>query len=100
MDRCDACVHAGAEVRMSGLQKEYTMTLPRTLAWLALAAWLVAPPAPAAAQHVDPDASELVFVTEQTGVPVEGRFQRWAAEVALDPREPEGGHLGLTVLTD
>lgn len=75
-------------------------TLTRFLAWLPLAAWLAAQPAPAAALSVDPAASELVFVTEQMGVPVEGRFQRWAAEVALDPRRPESGQLSLTVQTD
>ena len=55
---------------------------------------------PAAAQQVDPVGSELVFVTTQMGVPVEGRFQHWAAQVALDPSMPEGGHLGLRIQTD
>lgn len=54
----------------------------------------------ARAQTVDPAASELVFVTRQMGVPVEGRFQRWSAQVALDPRKPEAGHVVLRIETD
>jgi len=54
----------------------------------------------ARAQAVDPAASELVFVTRQMGVPVEGRFQRWSAQVALDPRKPEAGQVVLRIQTD
>src|SRR5262245_55925895 len=54
----------------------------------------------AQAQTVDPAASELVFVTRQMGVPVEGRFQRWSAQVALDPRKPEAGRVELRIHTD
>ena len=67
---------------------------------IALLAWLALGAATAGAQTVDPSASELVFVTEQMGVPVEGRFQRWAAQVALDPRRPESGQVGLHIQTD
>jgi len=66
------------------------------VAALALAAGL----ATARAQTVDPAASELVFVTKQMGVPVEGRFQRWSAQVALDPRKPEAGHVVLRIQMD
>lgn len=52
------------------------------------------------AQQVDPGASELVFVTEQMGVLVEGRVQQWAAQVALDPRKPEAGQVGLRLRMD
>jgi polyisoprenoid-binding protein YceI len=54
----------------------------------------------ARAQTVDPAASELVFVTRQMGVPVEGRFQRWSARVALDPRNPEAGQVVLRIQMD
>ncbi len=72
----------------------------RRLAFLPLAAWLGIAATGAAAQKVDPAASELVFVTKQMGVPVEGRFQRWTADVALDPRKPESGHVGLRIQMD
>jgi polyisoprenoid-binding protein YceI len=52
------------------------------------------------AQQIDPKGSELVFVTRQMGVPVEGRFQRWSAQVALDPRKPESGHVGMNIQMD
>jgi polyisoprenoid-binding protein YceI len=54
----------------------------------------------ATAQKVDPAGSELKFVTEQMDVPVEGRFQRWAADVALDPRNPESGQLDIKIEMD
>jgi len=72
----------------------------RTLAFIPLAAWLTLGPPAAAAQNVDAAGSELVFVTKQMGVPVEGRFQRWTAQVALDPRKPESGQVGLKIQTD
>jgi len=56
--------------------------------------------AAAQAQTVDPAASELVFVTRQMGVPVEGRFQRWSAQVSLDPRKPEAARVVLRIQTD
>ena len=71
-------------------------TLPHPVAALVLAAGLHA----AHAQTVNPAASELVFVTRQMGVPVEGRFQRWDAQVALDPRKPESGHVVLRIHMD
>jgi polyisoprenoid-binding protein YceI len=64
-----------------------------SIAALALATTLGA----AQAQTVDPAASELMFVTRQMGVPVEGRFQRWSAQVALDPRKPEAGQVVLRI---
>lgn len=71
----------------------------KTLIAAALAAWLAAAGS-AWAQRVDAAASELVFVTKQMGVPVEGRFQRWNAQVALDPRKPETGRVALSIQTD
>jgi polyisoprenoid-binding protein YceI len=71
-------------------------TLLSLIAALALAAGLGS----AQAQTVDPAASELVFVTKQMGVPVEGRFQRWSAHVALDPRKPEAGQVEMRIQMD
>jgi polyisoprenoid-binding protein YceI len=72
----------------------------RGLSLYALAPLWALTAASAAAQQVDAAGSELVFVTKQMGVPVEGRFQRWAAQVALDPRKPEGGRVGLRIQMD
>lgn len=57
-------------------------------------------PGGAQAQTVDPASSELTFVTRQMGVPVEGRFERWSAQVALDPRKPEAGRVVLRIQMD
>lgn len=65
-----------------------------------IAALALAATAAAQAQTVDPGASELVFVTRQMGVPVEGRFLRWSAQVSLDPRKPESGQVVLRIQMD
>jgi polyisoprenoid-binding protein YceI len=76
----------------------------RFLGTLALAT-LLSPALPALAQTQPPRAqlqaagSEIVFTTRQMGVPVEGRFTRFAAEVALDPRQPATGRVAFTVET-
>jgi polyisoprenoid-binding protein YceI len=44
-----------------------------------------------------PGGSEIVFTTRQMGVPVEGRFGRFSADVQLDPRKPESGKVSLTI---
>ena len=67
-----------------------------------LALALLAAAAPAAAQpaaRLLPEGSEIVFTTRQMGVPVEGRFTRFSAEVALDARQPQAGRVVLLVDT-
>jgi polyisoprenoid-binding protein YceI len=50
----------------------------------------VAPPAWAQApQKVDVAKSYVRFVSKQMGVPVEGRFRKFDATVAFDPKKPE-----------
>ena len=43
--------------------------------------------------------SEIVFTTRQMGVPVEGRFGRFTAQVALDPKKPESGSVSFSIDT-
>ena len=43
--------------------------------------------------------SEIVFTTRQMGVPVEGQFGKFSAQVALDPRKPETGSVSLSIDT-
>jgi len=43
--------------------------------------------------------SEIAFTTRQMGVPVEGKFGRFSAQVALDPKQPEGGSVSLVIDT-
>ncbi|HZP92925.1 MAG TPA: YceI family protein [Burkholderiales bacterium] len=63
----------------------------RILALLALAAL------PAAAQTVDYAKSEISFVSKQMNVPVEGRFDSFAAQIRFDPKKPSEGQAQIEV---
>ncbi|NML13770.1 YceI family protein [Azohydromonas caseinilytica] len=85
----------------------------RILTALALAAALSAPawaqtpakPAPAAAKPAAAPApaqlvaaqSEVAFTSRQMGVPVDGRFRRFEAQVQFDPKKPETARIALKV---
>jgi polyisoprenoid-binding protein YceI len=74
-------------------------TTPSTTApLLALLAALSAS-APAAAQQILPAQSEIGFVSKQMGVPVEGKFKKWTAQISLDPKKPETGKVNFTIDT-
>jgi polyisoprenoid-binding protein YceI len=61
-------------------------------------ALLAATATPASAQQkLVPAQSEIVFVSKQMGVPVEGRFKRFDAQVAFDPKKPEAARIGITI---
>lgn len=65
-----------------------------TLAALAaLTAW------PASAQTVVREGSEIVFAARAMGVPIEGRFARWQAQLRFDPKNPAGGQVSLSIDT-
>lgn len=46
-----------------------------------------------------PAGSEIAFTTRQMGVPVEGKFGKFSAQVALDPKKPETGTVAFTIDT-
>lgn len=46
-----------------------------------------------------PDGSEIRFVSTQMGVPVEGRFTRWQAQLSFDPRQPQAAQVGFSIDT-
>lgn len=46
-----------------------------------------------------PAQSQITFVSKQMGVPVEGRFARFDAQIALDPTHPEAGRVALDIDT-
>ena len=61
---------------------------------------LLAFAAPAFAQgdaKLVPAQSEIAFVSRQMGVPVEGKFKKFDARVSLDPKQPDGGKVALTI---
>lgn len=69
-------------------------TLPTVVATLAL---LGAAPAAFAQQKLVPAQSEIAFVSKQMGVPVEGKFRKFDAQVAFDPKKPEAARIAFTV---
>ena len=64
--------------------------------WLAIALVVQAQPAPA---KLVPAQSEIAFQLKQSGVPVEGRFRRFDAQLTLDPKAPQGGSVTVSIDT-
>lgn len=52
-----------------------------------------------AQQRLLPQQSELVFVSKQMGVPVQGRFQRFDAQLAFDPARLASSRVAFSVDT-
>ena len=67
----------------------------KTLYALSLLACAEAQAQPAA--MLVPAQSDIVFTSTQMGVPVEGRFKKFDAQIAFDPKQPAGGHVALTI---
>jgi len=75
------------------------MTFFRTLvhSLAALAAFAAGPAL--AQQKLLPAQSEIVFVSRQMGVPVEGHFRKFDAQVRFDPARPQTSTIAFTVET-
>jgi len=75
----------------------------RTLFSLTLAAALLASIAQPAAAQPKPaqlqNGSEIAFTTKQMGVPVEGKFGKFTAQIALDPKTPQTGSVSFAIDT-
>jgi polyisoprenoid-binding protein YceI len=52
---------------------------------------------PGLAQQLVPAQSEIVFVSKQMGVPVEGRFQKFNAKIVFTPSKPDQANIAFTV---
>ena len=46
-----------------------------------------------------PAGSEIAFTTKQMGVPVEGKFGKFSAQITLDPKKPETGTVAFSIDT-
>ena len=69
----------------------------QTAAGLALAL-LTALAWPAAAQQsLLPAQSEIQFTTRQMGVPVDGSFRKFDAQISFDPKKPEASRVAFTI---
>ncbi len=81
------------------------ISAPVAVAWLINTALLGALPSHVLAQAAAPAAtlvaaqSEIGFTTRQMGVPVQGKFGVYTAQIALDPKKPEAGSVAFTIDT-
>ncbi len=62
------------------------------------AAWQPALAQPKPAQLVAAG-SEIGFTTKQMGVPVDGKFSKFSAQITLDPKKPETGSVAFSIDT-
>lgn len=67
--------------------------------FLVLLAASAAPLAAQAQQAIVPAQSEISFTSRQMGVPVEGRFRTFSAQVAFDPAQLAASRIAFTVDT-
>jgi len=51
------------------------------------------------AQRLVPAQSEVAFTSRQMGVPVDGTFRRFDAQVSFDPKRPEAGRIAIAIDT-
>ncbi|MFM9880620.1 MAG: YceI family protein [Burkholderiaceae bacterium] len=50
-----------------------------------------------AQQKLVPAQSEIAFVSKQYGVPVDGKFKKFDAQIAFDPKKPEAGKINFAI---
>jgi len=48
---------------------------------------------------VVPAQSQITFSIKEMGVAVEGKFTKWTADIAFDPKKPEAGKVAFTIAT-
>jgi polyisoprenoid-binding protein YceI len=66
---------------------------------IVLAAGLLVAASSFAQQKVVPAQSEISFTIKEQGVPVTGRFARWTADLAFDPKKPEASKVSFSIDT-
>ncbi|MEW6707375.1 MAG: YceI family protein [Pseudomonadota bacterium] len=69
--------------------------MKNTLLLATLAATLAAPAF--AEPRLIPAQSEIAFTSRQMGVPVDGKFRKFDAQVAFDPKNPAAAKIGITI---
>ena len=50
-----------------------------------------------AQQKLIPAQSEIAFTSKQMGVPVDGKFKKFDAQVAFDPKKPEAAKIAFSI---
>ena len=46
---------------------------------------------------VVPAQSQITFAIKEMGVPVEGKFAKWTADIAFDPKQPAAGKVAFKI---
>jgi polyisoprenoid-binding protein YceI len=78
------------------------MTIDRfktPLALCLMSAGLLSAAVAQAQQKLVPAQSEIAFVSKQMGVPVEGRFKKFDAQIAFDAQKPEAATIAFSIDT-
>jgi polyisoprenoid-binding protein YceI len=70
---------------------KFSLPVVAALALVAAAPWAHAQ------QKLVPAQSEIGFVSKQMGVPVEGRFKKFDAQIGFDPSKPDTSKIAFTV---
>jgi polyisoprenoid-binding protein YceI len=68
-----------------------------TLSITVLATLYALAPGAQAQARLLPAQSEIAFTSKQMGVPVDGKFRRFDAQVAFDPKAPAAAKIGFTI---
>ncbi|MEO5661429.1 MAG: YceI family protein, partial [Polaromonas sp.] len=50
-----------------------------------------------AEQKLLPAQSQINFIVKQMGVPLDGKFTKFDAQIAFDPKKPETGKIGFAI---
>ena len=75
------------------MKKTLRVAMATTALACSAAAWAQTP------TKLLPAQSEIAFVSKQMGVPVEGVFKKFDAQISLDPKKPEAGQVAFTIDT-
>ena len=67
------------------------------LLWSSALALSLVATAAQAQQKLVPAQSEISFTSKQMGVPVDGKFRRFDAQVAFDPKNPAASKIAFTI---
>ena len=75
------------------------LSAPSTVFALTALLGLAAPQSALAQQKLIPAQSEIGFVSKQMGVPVEGKFKKFDAQISFDAAKPETSKIAFTIDT-
>jgi len=96
---CCACCLAAIDFSLPECHKDFTMTFTTTLRASVLATAALFATAAMAQQALVPAQSSIHFTAKQLGVPMNGHFKQFDAQVQFDTAKPETSKIHFTVDT-